>query len=334
MIKKNYNAVDLMKFFASIMVIVVHTHPFSESLPYIGFISSNIVGRILIPFFFICSGYFFQKGNPTNEKFKKYIFKLLKLYLIWSVLYIPFGINRVSSYLDMTPILWFGASFLSFLNFGTYFHLWYMAALIFSITVCYYYLKKYSMKSLLIISTIFFAIGCIETYYGMLPEGIIKTGVNIYFSILFTTRNGIFYGLLFVSMGMAISKYDIASKVKKPFIWSLLFFTLMCVEAFTLKNLNWAIDYNFYFMVAPFSFFWFCTLVKTNVSFKFNYPMLREYSVIIYFSHGIFLELIPMMLGTNYGYLFENGFFRLVSVMIPTLILSYIIKHKIPLLRP
>lgn len=334
MIKKNYNAVDLMKFFASIMVIFVHTYPFLETYPEIGFVSSNIIGRILIPFFFVCSGYFFQKGHPTQEKFKKYIFKLLKLYLIWSILYIPFGINRVSSYLDMTPTLWVGASFLSFLNFGTYFHLWYMAALIFSIVVCYYYLKRFSMKSLLVISSVLFAIGCIETYYGILPEGILKTGINIYFSILFTTRNGIFYGLLFVSMGMAISKYDVASQIKKPLLWSILFFILMCIEAFTLKNLNWAIDYNFYFMVAPFSFFWFCTLITTDVKCKLNYPSLREYSVIIYFSHGIFLELVPMLLGTQYAYIYENGLFRLTSVLIPTLILSYIIKHKIPLLRP
>ncbi|MEG0165819.1 acyltransferase [Anaerorhabdus sp.] len=332
--KKNYNAIDLMKFVSAFLVILVHTYPFYTSVPTLGFISSNIVGRVVIPFFFIAAGYFFQKGNPTPERFKKYVFKLVKLYLIWSILYIPLGIHLLNGYMEMTPVLWAAGSFLALVNFGTYFHLWYMAALIFAIVFCYFYLKKFSIKSLLIIGAILFTIGCLETYYGFIPEGMIKQGFNIYLALFFTTRNGLFFGILFVSMGMFIAKNNIQDKIKKPWIFSAIFFIALCVEAFAIRSLGSAIDYNFYFMVVPFSFFWFISLATTQLNWKWNFADLREYSVIIYFSHGIFLELVPILLDLfHVGFYFDSGIFRLISVLIPTLILSYIIKHYIPFLR-
>ncbi|MEG0239888.1 acyltransferase [Anaerorhabdus sp.] len=331
--KKNYNAIDLMKFISAFLVIIVHTYPFYTSIPTLGFITSNIVGRVVIPFFFVAAGYFFQKGNPTPERFKKYTIKLVRLYLVWSVLYIPLGIHLLNGFMEMTPVLWAAGSFLALVNFGTYFHLWYMAALIFAICFCYFYLKKFSMKSLLIVGLILFIFGCLETYYGIIPNGAFLDAFNIYLMIFFTTRNGLFFGILFVSMGMFIAKINLAEKIKHAWVYAIFFFIALCIEAFSIKSFGWAIDYNFYFMVVPFSFFWFITLLNTNIKWKVDFAAMREYSVIIYFSHGIFLELIPILLGTQYGYLFDSGVFRLFSVLIPTLLVSYLIKHKIPLLK-
>lgn len=332
--KKNYNAIDLMKFVSAFIVIIVHTYPFYTYMPTVGFISSNILGRVVIPFFFIAAGYFFQLGNPTPARFKKYITKLIKLYCIWSILYIPFGIHRLNNYMDMTPFLWAAGSFFALINFGTYYHLWYMAALIFAIIFCYYYLKKFSMKSLLIVGFVLFAIGCLETYYGFLPEGIFKEGFNRYLALFFTTRNGLFFGILFVSLGMFIAQSNIQDKIKHVHIYTLFFFIALCIEAFSIRFLGAAIDYNFYFMVVPFSFFWFITLLNTQLNWNINFHNLRDYSVIIYFSHGIFLELNPLLLNLfHLSTYWNSGLFRLLSVLFPTLIISYIIKHYIPLLR-
>lgn len=332
--KKNYNAIDLMKFISSFLVIIVHTYPFYTRMPTLGFVTSNILGRLVIPFFFIAAGYFFQLGNPTPERFKKYIIKLLKLYLVWSILYIPFGIHKLNNFMDMTPLLWAAGSFFAIINFGTYFHLWYMAALIFAITFCYFYLKKFSMKSLLIIGFLLFGLGCLETYYGFIPDGLFKQGFNNYMALFFTTRNGLFFGILFVSIGMYIANYELQSKIKHAPIFALVSFIALCIEAFTIRITGVAIDYNFYFIVVPFSFFWFITLLNIQLNVNWDFQSLREYSVIIYFSHGIFLELIPMVLSyLQLSAYFESGLFRLVSVVIPTLIFSYIIKHYIPLLR-
>ncbi len=332
--KKNYVAVDLMRVFCSFMVVVVHTYPFYDSFPIIGFISSNIIGRTLIPFFFICAGYFFKKGNLLNnhQRYKKYLSKLIRLYLIWSLLYIPFGIYRLSYTMPLETSLWFPAAILALVNFGTYFHLWYMAALIGSVFFCYHYLKRFSLSSLLIISGLLFILGCSETYYGILPQ-LLKQSVDAYMIIFFTTRNALFLGFFLFSIGIWIGTYDFNKTIPHLKQYCLLFFFLFVVESFFVRSKGWAIDYNFYFLLIPFSFFWFCLLLNSNLKEKWDTLALRQYSVIIYFSHGIFLELVPLILLYFNSDLFSNGAFRLTSVLLPTLILSYFIKNHIPQLQ-
>lgn len=323
-----------MRIFCSVMVIVVHTYPFYEAFPTLGFISSNIIGRILIPFFFICAGYFFQKGDlvHSKERFKHYSSKLLRLYLLWSLLYIPFGIYHLSYTMTLHPYLWAPAAILALGTFGTYFHLWYMAALIGAVFFCFYYLKKFSLNSLLILSGLLFIVGCVETYYGALPL-LVQQSVDLYLSIFFTTRNVLFLGIFLFSLGLWIAKIDLNLQMKHPGRWSLLFFVLFVIEAFFVRSQGWALDYNFYFLVIPFSVCWFCFLLNKKLTLRCNPLVLRQYSVIIYFSHGIFLELVPFLLKTINSDLFSNGAFRLFSVLIPTLFLSVFIKRYIPQLQ-
>ena len=79
---RQYPAVDMMKFICAFLVIVVHTYPFYEVWPDLGFVTSNILGRIVIPFFFISAGYFMQIGRCHKDEnyFRSYIKRLVKLY--------------------------------------------------------------------------------------------------------------------------------------------------------------------------------------------------------------------------------------------------------------
>lgn len=334
--KRQYHAVDLMKFICALMVIVVHTYPFYEAVPDLGFLASNILGRIIIPFFFISAGYFLFIGVHQKDEgyFRKYIFRLIKLYLIWSVLYIPFGIHRIQTMMTLSGPLWIGALAVAIFNIGTYFHLWYMSALIFAMIFCHYYLKKFSMKSLLILGSVLFLFGLLETYHGLIQNELLLKSVNIYFTLFFTTRNGLFFGILFVALGMAASKYNWIDRVKKPLLLSALFFGLLVIEGFTVRGFKLALDYNMYFMAVPFTVFWFIFLMRSKLNWKLDYKALREYSTIIYFSHGIFLEGVPMILEvigkTQY---FDLGWLRFVSVFFPTLLISWIIRKFIPQLR-
>ncbi|MFR9255374.1 MAG: hypothetical protein ACLVJ6_07655 [Merdibacter sp.] len=44
----------------------------------------------------------------------------------------------------------------------------------------------------------------IETYHGLITNEILLQSVNTYFLLMFTTRNGLFFGVLFVALGMAL----------------------------------------------------------------------------------------------------------------------------------
>lgn len=331
-----YDAVDLMKIVASILVIVIHTHPF-RTMPLLGFVTSNIFARMIIPFFFISSGYFLHIGKNFKSEgyFKKYIFKLIKLYLIWSIIYIPFGIHSLATQTFMDPSLiqgwlWIGALFMAIFNIGTYFHLWYMAALIFAIIFCHFYLKKFSLKSLIILGVILYSFSLVETYYGLISNPLLKSGIDLYFSLFFTTRNGLFVGILYVALGIFLADKNRVQSIKKPLLLSTGFFVLLCIEAFNVRALNCAIDYNVYIFMVPFTTYWFVYLMNKKLKWNWNYKAMREYSTLIYFSHGIFLEGIPWLLAANHAYLFESGWFRFFSVLIPTLLFSWLVHRFRP----
>ena len=328
----HYHSVDVMKFVAAFLVILVHTYPFYEAYPSVGFVSSNILGRIVIPFFFVSAGYFMQVGRCSKDEtyFKNYIKRLLKLYLIWSVIYIPFGLHKLNNMMEISGLLWLGVIPVALLNIGTYFHLWYMSALIFAMVFCHLFLKKFSMKSLLITGFILFCFGLVETYYGLISNQALLSTVNTYFLLMFTTRNGLFFGVLFVGIGMMMAQSNVAERVKKPLLKAVISFSLLVIEAFIVKTHQWAIDYNMYLMTIPFSFYWFSWLLRTDCHWKVDFKALRESSTVIYFSHGMFLELGEILFGQLY---LGNGAVRFFFVLICTLIATYVIRRWIPALK-
>lgn len=329
---QQYHAVDVMKFVCAFLVIVVHTYPFYEVWPDLGFVTSNILGRIVIPFFFISAGYFMQIGRCHKDEnyFRSYIKRLIKLYLIWSVIYIPFGMHKLGNMMEISGALWLAALPIALFNIGTYFHLWYMSALIFAMVFCHLFLKKFSMKALLILGGLLFLIGLVETYHGLITNEILLQSVNTYFLLMFTTRNGLFFGVLFVAMGMALADLNRTKTLRHPFIKAAAAFVLLVVEAFTVRHFHWALDYNMYLMTVPFILYWFAGLLQTQLNWKLNFKALREASTVIYFCHAMFLELGEILLGSLY---LNNGAVRFFFVFPLTMILTFIIRRWLPFLK-
>lgn len=78
-IKKEYKAIDLFKFVASILVVTLHTKPFAwfADVDYY----FTCFGRIAVPFFFITTSFFFF--NKEKPDIKRYTKRLSILYLLW-----------------------------------------------------------------------------------------------------------------------------------------------------------------------------------------------------------------------------------------------------------
>ena len=108
--------------------------------------------------------------HKDENYFRSYIKRLVKLYLIWSVIYIPFGMHKLGTMMEISGALWLAALPIALFNIGTYFHLWYMSALIFAMVFCHLFLKKFSMKALLITGGVLFLFGLIETYPGLITN--------------------------------------------------------------------------------------------------------------------------------------------------------------------
>ena len=84
--------------------------------------------RIAVPFFFTTSGFFFFRkyGDDSEENTKnlrKYLMRLLKIYLIWTVIYLPYTIwDQYQAGFSILGVFSYIRDF--FLN-GSYYHLWF-----------------------------------------------------------------------------------------------------------------------------------------------------------------------------------------------------------------
>ena len=85
---RNYNALDAMKFVASLFVVGIHVHPFGDFSGKADYLFI-VLARFAVPFFFVTSGFLLFKRlkseeNP-NRYVKSYVMRILKMYLFWFI---------------------------------------------------------------------------------------------------------------------------------------------------------------------------------------------------------------------------------------------------------
>lgn len=215
----HYSNLDILKYICSILIMILHLRPFLNYSDQLDLTFNNIITRTCVPVFFVITGYFIAMKEKENPNYiKQYIKKMIPLYLVWSLLYLPVIISyaivhfsAVEAYLSMIPlpfpvililfILLLPIILLIALVYtGIYYHLWYFPAVILSLWVLSKWKKKFKVKYLLMISFVLLLFGATETYYGILPTSI-RQLVTYYYNIFFTTRNFLFFGLFYVVMG-------------------------------------------------------------------------------------------------------------------------------------
>jgi len=275
---QNYPWIDRIKYFVSFLVLVIHFRPLSDYNSIIDFSSAQIVARIAVPFFFISSGYFLGVNGLSKQTIIKSLKKNLRLYLIWTLVYLPI------SFIFYMPI--YNNILINLTVIGFYYHLWFIPALIFSIIAIYllsHYLKPLSIT---LIAFIFFFIGVFgDAYHGVLPSGFMLDTMNQYLDIFTTTRNGLFFGFFFVSLGYLIQKIQTQNKISVKLSWIgfIVSYALMFVEMGLLMTYSTPFEYNMYFSIIPTTFFLFNLCLKYPS--EINTSDLRLKASLIYFSH-------------------------------------------------
>ncbi|WP_420319517.1 acyltransferase family protein [Faecalicatena contorta] len=86
--KRRINSIDIFRYICAVMIIAIHTAPFSDINEQLGYVFSQIIPRIAVPFFFAVAGYFYMsKLENGNNYFADYLKRLLGTYFIWSLFY-------------------------------------------------------------------------------------------------------------------------------------------------------------------------------------------------------------------------------------------------------
>lgn len=142
MIQRN-SAIDLAKFTAAILVVAIHTRPFADISGFVDFLFVDIICRMAVPFFAVCTGFYLAIAVWQKEMLlpvRSAFLKVLKMYLGWSLLFLLihlydwYSTNALSAEYVMG---WCKSLFIS----SSYFHLWYLVALLYALPVYGLFLK-------------------------------------------------------------------------------------------------------------------------------------------------------------------------------------------------
>lgn len=304
--KRSYGIIDIAKFIAALLVIAIHCAPFYEINETWNFIYVQIISRLAVPFFFTVSGWlFFQKldlhkgaRDEANRKaLQHYWLRIAKLYLAWSALYLP-----------LLVISWIKGGFTAatcirllrdFLFNGTYYHLWFLPALLLGIVIVYALVMKWGKRFSLIVCGILYLIGMVLNVYGPALHDVVLLGnvIQCYESVLATARNGIFFAPLFLILGIYAQDFMNQQYKKQTLLAFVISMIALCLEAFGLRSFGIMNDLTcMYLFLVPSVFFLLLFLLQFSFAGNQLTLCLRKLSLLIYVSHIYFITLFMNVL--------------------------------------
>jgi len=288
---------DYFKILMSIMVVTTHMHPLFASGNVIGWLLSNGIARIAVPSFFIISGYYIYPKLGDNKAVKKYILRLLLIYLTWAILYLPY-------YIGSSP------KTLAFFSFFGYYHLWYMPATIIGVLLIFY-MKKFIRNDIYIL---YIALALYLT--SMIVSNI--EGMD-YFTVYFF-RNGLTFGFMYSMIGCCIRSKDMLKNFKdKSLIPAIIIFTIvvLCEAYYRFYHLRNLGPYQDSMLSIPLLSTAMVIFVLRHPKYISGMGFINVLSSGIYFIHPFVISIITIP--------FLYGIYKLPVVLIVTAILSFIV---------
>ncbi|WP_176167220.1 acyltransferase [Mesobacillus jeotgali] len=291
--QRNY-AIDFIKFFAILAVVIIHTFPSNDQLGY--FVLDNIT-RFAVPFFFAASGYFFglkvNKNAESFSYFKKYATKILKIYFSWLIFYFIYDIVRIlirhgdtkkelSRYMDnfdVLNILYYGQ--------GTSgYQLWFVISLVWSIVIVYLFFKMKRIKLLLVISLCLNLLGLFGQSYSIFDELPVTT-----------TRAALYISLFYTVMGFWLAELQVWRKYNQSIYFYLFCFfgVLQVLEGYWLKNLDAKHGEYFFSTIFLTLFLFLYALSKPGLGKGLLVTKIGGNSLGIYAIHVFFIDMIDLL---------------------------------------
>lgn len=324
--RKQFNGIDLFKFIASIIVVAIHTSSLQNCSN--GLIKNiwEIISIMAVPFFFLSTGYlsFYSekdKGVIDKTKIKYFLKKYIKIYIIWTIVYLPitiFGFINDGNSLLKSIVLFIRAFFIIGENFDSW-PLWYILSSIYAFLIIYILLNfKLNKREITICSLFILLFGCIITfflnfqYHYVYPLELLKKILNL----LLGGSGRLLYGVGYITIGINLA---LAEKNKKSNLkYILILILLILLVPNTIKH----------FILIPLITMIFNRIKDIEIKTKFiNYKLLRTMSTVTYFMHMITYFLYTLIIND----LNSRGFIPFIICLISTWflgILYFYIKNK------
>lgn len=313
--------IDVYRFIATLMVVAIHIYPLASFNEDFDYIVTRVIFRVAVPLFLMITGYFVL-GKAKNNKsvIKKYTFKIIKLYLISILIFLPLNIyNGYFNNFDVIKVL------KDFLFNGTFYHLWYFSSLILGLWILYFLIKNLDIKWIFIIVSLLYIIGLFgDSYFGLIKSiSYLNNFYEFIFNIFDYTRNGLFYTPIFLYIGYLFSIKNIKIGNKENIIFIILFLILLIIEGTVLYYYEIPRHTSMYIFLVPLSFFIF-RYVTSNLNGSDR--DLRNISSWIYILHPIFIAIFHFISKRACFPLLNNSLVSYISVVILTVSFILIIK--------
>ena len=284
-----YDGIDLSRMFAAFLAVAVHTYPLSSVSVELNFILVHVFGRTVVPFFMMTTGYFllpkyFDRRGQSFDAIFRFIGKLGLLYIGATLLYLPVSIY--TGYYSGDNV--FFIFFRNLMIDGTFYHLWYLPAVILGVLIVYAMSRKCSLPLTFGVSAVLYLFGMLgDNYYGLTANiPILHTIYETGFQVFTYTRNGLFFAPVFLTMGALIAgqKRPLSKRINTiGFIISMLF---MSIEGMLLNHFDIPRHTSMYLALLPCMFFLF-GLIKSHQG-KRSFFM-RDTSMWIYILHPLLI---------------------------------------------
>ncbi|MDG0814271.1 acyltransferase family protein [Cohnella rhizosphaerae] len=259
--KTDYLGLSWLKFIAALLVIANHTGPFAVFGSSADFLVDGALTRIAVPIFFMTSGFFYFRkltGDPLADRrhLRRYLGSIAKLYAIAILLYVP--LNVYNGYFSSPK---FGIlSLLRDLAFdGTFYHLWYLPALMIGIAMLHGLYRALKPASVMIVACLLYAVGLFgDSYYGLIAGSGVLTGwYNGMFHVFDYTRNGLFFAPVYLALGAFVARSE-KCRSSRPAAHAALFLvslSAMLAEALWLREGGIPRHDSMYIFAVPAAYF-------------------------------------------------------------------------------
>lgn len=301
--KQQYYGFDILKFAMAILIAARHMVQVfyaaeSQWRLLVGYWLSNFG----VPVFMTIAGFLLFRKVPVLEGSGKekddrrsagrttvfrYCKRILKLYLLWCVIYWP--IDIYNWYHGTESVKEFVVHYIrSFFFSSTIAQLWYLPALIVACLIVWFcYSRGMRVWQILIVTGILFVMGCIgdNWYFTQYLPLKLQQLIYAYGEHFMTMRNGVFYGSFYVCLGLLFAR----KKWRLP-LWLAAAGSLVFVYA-AYREVRHCQNINMVFSAAPAA----CCMVETALQLRLKdrklYPRLRSMSEWIYLSHFYFFYI-------------------------------------------
>ena len=284
----NTSSISFFQYLFAIAVILVHSGRLTSYEP-LHFGLKSMLGRLAVPFFIVCASFFLKQSLGNSKKMKTYLAKIVKTYLFWSFVYLPYAWLFFSSL--HLPIYLFPAGVLiALIYLGMCYQLWYIPAFLLGLFLVNQLVKHLGMVWTGLITFLLYCWGLIETYSAYLDTTSLLKGYQLYSNLFFTARNGLFYTPIFIYMGYYL--YDhFHAQTFRIHRWQklALSFGLLCLEGIIIFQ-HQGIDKNFFFLLPFVTVYFVNACLRSSFLKSYDLQYLKQLSIALYFSHPIFIE--------------------------------------------